>query len=148
MSFKFFPILQTLERKAVFFERKKEAKKREFLLVSFSKCCSFRFRDYTIWRSFQYNMFLIDVTVGYVPAIGELTDFICMCRSGLEYGVSGCPLSRGSLGCLLLCPLLPFCLQKNSRLPIVRHIVQEWCIYMRWCSPLVCGRACADCQKR
>ena len=46
MSFKFFPILQTLERKAVFFERKKEAKKREFLLVSFSKCCSFRFRDY------------------------------------------------------------------------------------------------------
>ncbi|WP_289299017.1 hypothetical protein, partial [Xylanibacter caecicola] len=33
--------------KAVFFERKKEAKKREFLLVSFSKCCSFRFRDYT-----------------------------------------------------------------------------------------------------
>lgn len=47
MSFKFFPILQTLERKAVFFERKKEAKKREFLLVSFSKCCSFRFRDYT-----------------------------------------------------------------------------------------------------
>ena len=44
-------------------------------------------------------MFLIDVTVGYVPAIGELTDFICMCRSGLEYGVSGCPLSRGSLGC-------------------------------------------------
>lgn len=48
MSFKFFPILQTLERKAVFFERKKEAKKREFLLVSFSKCCSFRFRDYTM----------------------------------------------------------------------------------------------------
>ena len=47
MSFKFFPILQTLERKAVFFERKKEAKKREFLLVSFSKCCSFRFRDYS-----------------------------------------------------------------------------------------------------
>ena len=37
MSFKFFPILQTLERKAVFFERKKEAKKESF--------CSFRFQN-------------------------------------------------------------------------------------------------------
>ena len=54
MSFKFFPILQTLERKAVFFERKKEAKKREFLLVSFSKCCTFRFSEYSNYYYYYY----------------------------------------------------------------------------------------------
>lgn len=38
MSFKFFPILQTLERKAVFFLREKRKRKKE----SF---CSFRFQN-------------------------------------------------------------------------------------------------------
>ena len=58
MSFKFFPILQTLERKAVFFERKKEAKKREFLLVSFSKMLLVSFSRLYISKYYNRNIFI------------------------------------------------------------------------------------------
>ena len=63
MSFKFFPILQTLERKAVFLREKRKRKKESFCSFRFQNAARFVFAiiyiSYLKLKSFFYKMKLL-----------------------------------------------------------------------------------------